>query len=163
MAFDPGAVRLRAQARKDRYEYDVITLNTTATILSVTPMAEWSSAAYGMADNEAAQEQAMKEVTDPQEQQDPVPDKAKDAADYANNNNSAAQPGYKGGGAFENDGRGNGQILDRTDPDGNPINYKEYDVNPRVPGQNRGTERVVMGSDGRSWYTMIIKTFTEIK
>ncbi len=36
-------------------------------------------------------------------------------------------------------------------PDG--VNYKEYDINPYVKGQNRGAERIVIGDDGSVWYT----------
>lgn len=46
-------------------------------------------------------------------------------------------------------------------PDG--VNYKEYDVNPFVKGQSRGTERIVIGDDGSVWYTNDhYHTFTEI-
>jgi guanyl-specific ribonuclease Sa len=40
-----------------------------------------------------------------------------------------------------------------VDADGNPIAYKEYDVNPYQKGVNRGAERVVIGSDGSKYYT----------
>ncbi|NMA64906.1 MAG: hypothetical protein GX957_01525 [Clostridiaceae bacterium] len=47
-------------------------------------------------------------------------------------------------------------------PDG--VNYKEYDVNPYVKGQNRGTERIVTGDDGSVWYTNDhYHTFTKIE
>jgi guanyl-specific ribonuclease Sa len=52
-----------------------------------------------------------------------------------------------------NDGRGGGQVLPRFDPKGNPITYREYDVNPYTPGVNRGAERIVIGSDGSKYYT----------
>ena len=67
--------------------------------------------------------------------------------------NGAARPGYKGNGTYKNDGRDGEQVLDKTDINGKPITYKEYDVHPYQKGVNRGTERVVIGSDGRSWYT----------
>ncbi len=55
-------------------------------------------------------------------------------------------------------------MLPETTSSGNPITYKEYDVNPRVEGVNRGTERVVIGSDGRAYYTNDhYQTFKEIK
>ena len=44
-------------------------------------------------------------------------------------------------------------MLDRTDSEGNAITYKEYDVNLFVKGVNRGAERLVVGSDGRTYYT----------
>ena len=47
---------------------------------------------------------------------------------------------------------------------GNPITYKEYDVNPQQTGVNRGTERIVIGSDGKAYYTDDhYHTFTPIK
>jgi hypothetical protein len=33
-----------------------------------------------------------------------------------------------------------GEVLPKTDEDGNPITYKEYDVWPKVPGFNGGAE-----------------------
>ncbi len=55
--------------------------------------------------------------------------------------------------------------LPKTDADGKPITYKEYDINPAPPkGQTRGTERMVKGSDGKVYYTDDhYKTFTEIE
>ncbi len=48
--------------------------------------------------------------------------------------------------------------------DSNPITYKEYDVNPYQKGVNRGAERLVRGSDGRSYYTNDhYETFTLIE
>jgi RHS repeat-associated protein len=71
--------------------------------------------------------------------------------------------GYKGGRTFRNDGRGKGEVLPNTNPDGSPITYKEYDVNPYSPGVNRGPERLVIGSDGHVYYTSDhYKTFRSI-
>ena len=58
-------------------------------------------------------------------------------------------PGYKGGRSFGNyEGR-----LPSVDSSGNPLTYREWDVNPYVKGVNRGGERVVTGSDGSAYYT----------
>jgi ribonuclease T1 len=74
--------------------------------------------------------------------------------------NSSAMDGYVGGRVFTNR-EGN---LPRQDAQGNDIDYQEWDVNRKVKGQNRGTERICTGSDGRSWYTNDhYRTFTEIK
>lgn len=44
------------------------------------------------------------------------------------------------------------------------VNYKEYDINPYVKGQNRGTERIVIGDDDSVWYTNDhYFTFTKIE
>jgi ribonuclease T1 len=51
--------------------------------------------------------------------------------------------GYVGGRAFHN--------RERQLP---PARYREYDVHPRVPGQNRGPERLVVDqTTGRAYYT----------
>jgi RHS repeat-associated protein len=72
--------------------------------------------------------------------------------------------GQQGGGQFANDGRGGGQTLPKTDAQGNAISYREWDVNPKQPGVNRGPERLVTGSDGSAWYTSDhYQTFTQIR
>ncbi len=71
----------------------------------------------------------------------------------------------QGGGDFKNDGRDGGQVLPRKDAKGKPITYREYDINlaPRH-GAKRGNERMVVGSDGRAYYTRNhYKTFEEFK
>jgi ribonuclease T1 len=60
---------------------------------------------------------------------------------------------YVGGREYRNLGLDNGQILPRIDAQGRPIRYREWDVNPKVPGRNRGAERLITGSDGRAYYT----------
>jgi RHS repeat-associated protein len=75
-----------------------------------------------------------------------------------------APPGQQGGGEFENDGRGGGQKLPSTGPEGEEIYYQEWDVHPKQPGVNRGQERLVTGSDGSAYYTTNhYKTFTQIR
>jgi ribonuclease T1 len=55
----------------------------------------------------------------------------------------AALPGYVGGREFHN--------RERRLP---PGRYREYDVHPRVPGQDRGPERLVVDrTAGRAYYT----------
>jgi guanyl-specific ribonuclease Sa len=44
-------------------------------------------------------------------------------------------------------------VLPRTDARGNPVSYREYDINPYTPGGNRGADRIVIGSDGKAYYT----------
>jgi ribonuclease T1 len=71
-----------------------------------------------------------------------------------------AMDDYVGGRVFSN--REN--ILPKRDDAGNKIEYQEWDVNPKIRGENRGAERLCTGSDGRSWYTDDhYKTFTQIK
>lgn len=44
-------------------------------------------------------------------------------------------------------------LLPKRDRQGRPLRYQEWDVNPKVPGQNRGPERLVTGSDGTAYFT----------
>ena len=54
--------------------------------------------------------------------------------------------------------------MPKTDANGKPITYREWDVNPSQPGVNRGAERLVTGSDGSAWYTSDhYQTFTRIR
>ena len=91
-----------------------------------------------------------------------IPQKALDTLDTVKKT-GAAPKGYEGGRTFLNDGRGGGQVLPKTAPDGTPIAYKEFDVMPYTKGVNRGAQRVVVGSDGKAYYTNDhYTTFTEI-
>ena len=77
-----------------------------------------------------------------------IPDKARYIAKQVKANNGAPPKGYKGGRTYKNIPLEDGaQKL----PEG--VNYKEYDINPYVKGQNRGAERIVIGDDGSVWYT----------
>ena len=61
---------------------------------------------------------------------------------------AANAPGTRGGSSFENrDGH-----LPTTDGSGKPITYKEWDVDPKLPDQNRVGGRIVTASDGSAWY-----------
>lgn len=63
--------------------------------------------------------------------------------------NDEPMPGYVGGRTFENRSRD----LPSRGAGGASIRYREWDVNPKVRGQNRGAERLVTGSDGSAYYT----------
>ncbi len=87
-----------------------------------------------------------------------VPDKAKNIAEQVKNNNGTPPKGYKGGKTYKNIPKEGAQKL----PEG--VNYKEYDINPYVKGQNRGGERIIIGDDGSVWYTNNhYDTFTRIE
>ncbi|TAE34015.1 MAG: ribonuclease [Cytophagales bacterium] len=77
-----------------------------------------------------------------------VPKKAFDVLAHVRQYDRAPE-GYVGGRRFGNFE----QHLPRQDTEGRRIEYREWDVNPRERGRNRGTERLVTGSDGRAWYT----------
>ena len=64
-----------------------------------------------------------------------------------------APDGYEGGRPFHNYGSHGDESLPRRDARGRAIRYREWDVNPKVPGKNRGPQRLVTGSDGSAYYT----------
>ncbi len=88
-----------------------------------------------------------------------IPPKVFKILDYIKQN-GVAMDGYVGGRNFQNRER----HLDINDASGKKIKYQEWDVNPKIQGKNRGTERIITGSDGRAWYTNDhYQTFVEIK
>jgi guanyl-specific ribonuclease Sa len=75
-----------------------------------------------------------------------------------------APEGYEGGRTFLNLGRNGEESLPRRDGRGRSISYREWDVNPHIPGHNRGAERLVTGADGSAYYTADhYRTFTKIR
>ena len=88
-----------------------------------------------------------------------IPQKVYDVLKYIRANHHALD-GYVGGRVFTN----REKIVPQADDQRNLIDYQEWDVNPKVEGQNRGTERILTGSDGRAWYTNDhYQSFKEIK
>jgi guanyl-specific ribonuclease Sa len=60
-----------------------------------------------------------------------------------------APDGYVGGRKFKNlEG-----LLPKVDKNNKKINYKEWDVNPKIEGKNRGKERLVTGDDKSAYFT----------
>ncbi|CCH56611.1 guanine-specific ribonuclease N1 and T1 [Fibrisoma limi BUZ 3] len=96
--------------------------------------------------------------TQPKARSSRIPRKVYDVLNYVRQHGRAPD-GYVGGRRFGNfEGH-----LPRQDLSGSRINYQEWDVNPKVRGQNRGAERLVTGSDGRAYYTRDhYNTFIEI-
>ena len=93
-------------------------------------------------------ESALHDATPPFDRQlhrvakDPL-QRAKDLLEAIQLHAGKALPGYIGGGAFQN--------RERRLPRGH---YREYDVNPKIRGQARGAERIVIEQDtGRAYYT----------
>ena len=77
-----------------------------------------------------------------------VPEKALKVLKYVREN-GVAMSGYVGGRRFGNyEG-----LLPKKDKSGKRIEYQEWDVNPKIQGKNRGTERLITGSDGKGYYT----------
>jgi guanyl-specific ribonuclease Sa len=65
----------------------------------------------------------------------------------------APPPETVGGREYRTLGTEDGEVLPRVDAKGRTIRYREWDVNRKVAGRNRGAERLVTGSDGRAYYT----------
>lgn len=78
----------------------------------------------------------------------PAPEKAVKVLERVMSKGSPL-PGYKGGSVFRNSAR----RLPDADQAGNPITYREWDINPHIRGVDRGPERMVTGSDGSAYYT----------
>ncbi len=88
-----------------------------------------------------------------------IPVKVYKVLQYVREHN-AAMPGYVGGRVFQNRER----RLATKDNSGKKIKYQEWDINPKRGGVNRGTERLVTGSDNRAWYTNDhYQTFVEVQ
>lgn len=72
-----------------------------------------------------------------------VPDKVYELLGEIQRLQGSPPPGYVGGRPFQN--------RERRLPRGQ---YREYDVNPKVPGQDRGPERLVIDQrTGKAYYT----------
>ena len=82
-----------------------------------------------------------------------VPQKARDVLAEIEKRHGEPPPGYVGGRVFQN--------RERQLPRGS---YREYDVNPKVRGRDRGPERIVIERrSGRAYYTPDhYETFIEI-
>lgn len=73
--------------------------------------------------------------------------------------NGRAPDNFVGGREFLN----REKRLPLKTPDGKKIRYSEWDVHPKIKGQNRGPERLVTGSDHSAYYTKDhYKTFLKI-
>ena len=69
-------------------------------------------------------------------------------------NHSGQTPGTKTGKTYSNRPTKNSNTtLPTKDANGNQNTYAEYDVNNRIPGAPRDSERFVVGSDGSVYYT----------
>ncbi|MDO8367142.1 MAG: ribonuclease domain-containing protein [Saprospiraceae bacterium] len=74
--------------------------------------------------------------------------------------NGHAPDGYVGGREFQN----REKHLPAKDSWNKRIRYSEWDVRPKVQGQNRGPERLVTGSDHSAYYSRDhYKTFLKIE
>ncbi|PPG93648.1 RHS repeat-associated core domain-containing protein, partial [Rathayibacter rathayi] len=62
-------------------------------------------------------------------------------------------PNIKGGQRWNNDPKPGHTRLPTSTADGTPIEYKEYELDPKIPGQRRPSPRVVTGDDGSTYYS----------
>jgi len=91
--------------------------------------------------------------------QEGIPPKALEVLAYIRKHNRAPE-GYVGGRKFGNFEK----LLPQKTKVGQPIQYREWDVNPKQEGRNRGAERLVTSSDSRAWYTRDhYNSFVEVK
>lgn len=71
------------------------------------------------------------------------PEKAREVLEAVEKRHGKPLPGYVGGRTFQN--------RERKLPAGH---YREYDVSPKIPGRNRGPERIVIEQrTGKAYYT----------
>lgn len=86
-----------------------------------------------------------------------IPAKVYEVLKYIRQNHEAPN-GYVGGRVFSN----REKVLPQFDQDHHKIRYQEWDVNPKIEGRNRGTERLVT-SDEKAYYTNNhYQSFTEV-
>ncbi len=77
-----------------------------------------------------------------------IPSKVYKIRDYVRNNGKAPD-NYVGGRKFKNLEK----LLPAKDKNGIKTEYREWDVNEKINGRNRGKERLITGSDGNDYYT----------
>lgn len=88
-----------------------------------------------------------------------IPKKVFEVIEYIKKYDKAPD-GYVGGRQFMNYEK----LLPQVDNKGNKIKYREWDVNPKIEGKNRGKERLVSNDDGVFYYTNDhYQSFTEVK
>jgi guanyl-specific ribonuclease Sa len=94
---------------------------------------------------------------------DTLPAKVRETLEYVDRHGQAPD-GYQGGRTFHNSANQGEQPLPYRDARGQSIRYREWDVNPKLPGVNRGPERLITGSDGSAYYTRDhYRTFLRIR
>ena len=73
-----------------------------------------------------------------------------DTYDYITTHNGSPMLGYKGGAEFLNDIKDGSPVLPQQ-----YAPFKECDIHPKLPGIDRGAERIIIGTDSPQpvWYT----------
>ena len=89
-----------------------------------------------------------------------VPQKVYRVLEYIDKNGRAPD-GYVGGRKFGNYEK---RLPQKSEVSSQRLNYKEWDVNPKVNGKNRGAERLVTGNDKSAYFTKDhYETFEKIR
>lgn len=92
-----------------------------------------------------------------------VPNEARRVLAEVRKRKGANLRGYRGQAVYRNDPKPYTQRLPTHDHSGT-ITYKEYDLFPKAKGIDRGPHRLVVGSNGRAYYTPNhYATFVEMK
>jgi len=106
--------------------------------LGVLVLLFWQALPAAAAGQGTAAEPSSRATRDAQ-----VPEKAREVLAEIQKRNGEPPPGYVGGRVFGN--------RERRLPHGD---YREYDVNPKRLGKNRGTERIVIEQrTGKAYYS----------
>jgi len=88
-----------------------------------------------------------------------IPEKVYNVLNYVRKYNKAPE-GFVGGRTFGNFEK----RLPLKDQNLKPMRYREWDVNQKKKGKNRGAERLITSENRRAWYTRDhYETFIEIK
>lgn len=90
--------------------------------------------------------------------QDNVPQKAIEVLAYIRKYNEAPE-GYVGGRTFQN----REKLLPQKDKSGDKINYREWDIYPKIKNRNRGAERLVTSNESAYYTRDHYRSFIKIK
>ena len=90
--------------------------------------------------------------------QNDVPKKAIEVLIYIRKHKEAPD-GYVGGRTFQN----REKLLPQKDEVGEKINYKEWDIYPKIKGRNRGAERLVTSEESAYYTSDHYRSFIKIK
>ena len=112
-----------------------------------------------VATKKSAFSESLSSVATPKDIKQAIPSKVLDVLKYFDTFNEPKE-GYEGGRKFGN----YESLLPNKTAKGRKINYREWDVNPKKRGVNRGAERLVTGDDKSAWYTKDhYKSFTKFR